>query len=42
MCLQVCLQFPDDLLEVSCKVYKEIKDRIEVDLYIMGDTSYAR
>lgn len=38
---KVCLQFPDDLLEVSCKVYKEIKDRIEVDLYIMGDTSYA-
>ncbi|XP_013191994.2 2-(3-amino-3-carboxypropyl)histidine synthase subunit 2 [Amyelois transitella] len=39
--LKVCLQFPDELLGVSAKIYEEIKKRVEVDLYIMGDTSYA-
>ncbi|KAI5632875.1 putative diphthamide synthesis protein domain-containing protein [Phthorimaea operculella] len=39
--LKVCLQFPDDLLPVSAQIYEEIKKRIDVDLYILGDTSYA-
>lgn len=39
---QVCLQFPDELLSVSAQVYEEIKKRVDVDLYILGDTSYAR
>ncbi|XP_053616766.1 2-(3-amino-3-carboxypropyl)histidine synthase subunit 2 [Plodia interpunctella] len=39
--LKVCLQFPDELLGLSAKVYEEIKKRVEVDLYILGDTSYA-
>lgn len=38
---KVCLQFPDELLGVSAKIYQEIKKRVEVDLYILGDTSYA-
>ncbi|CAH2049897.1 unnamed protein product, partial [Iphiclides podalirius] len=38
---KVCLQFPDDLLPVSAKIYEEIKKRNDVDLYILGDTSYA-
>ncbi|XP_049875970.1 2-(3-amino-3-carboxypropyl)histidine synthase subunit 2 [Pectinophora gossypiella] len=38
---KVCLQFPDELLPVSAKIYEEIKKRIDVDLYILGDTSYA-
>ncbi|CAB3240139.1 unnamed protein product [Arctia plantaginis] len=37
----VCLQFPDELLGVSAKIYEEIKKRIDIDLYILGDTSYA-
>ncbi|KAL0901962.1 hypothetical protein ABMA27_007105 [Loxostege sticticalis] len=39
--LKVCLQFPDELLSVSAQVYEEIKKRVDVDLYILGDTSYA-
>lgn len=39
--LKVCLQFPDELLSVSTKIYEEIKKKVEVDLYILGDTSYA-
>lgn len=42
MIKQVCLQFPDELLGVSAIIYEEIKKRAEVDLYILGDTSYAR
>ncbi|XP_061708330.1 2-(3-amino-3-carboxypropyl)histidine synthase subunit 2 [Cydia pomonella] len=38
---RVCLQFPDELLGVSVKIYEEIKNRVDVDLYILGDTSYA-
>lgn len=38
---RVCLQFPDELLGVSAKVYEEIKSNVDVDLYILGDTSYA-
>ncbi|XP_030029165.2 2-(3-amino-3-carboxypropyl)histidine synthase subunit 2 isoform X1 [Manduca sexta] len=38
---KVCLQFPDELLNVSAKIYEEIKKQIDVDLYILGDTSYA-
>ncbi|KAJ8735243.1 hypothetical protein PYW07_006863 [Mythimna separata] len=38
---KVCLQFPDELLGVSAKIYEEIKKNVEVDLYILGDTSYA-
>ncbi|XP_026731754.1 2-(3-amino-3-carboxypropyl)histidine synthase subunit 2 [Trichoplusia ni] len=37
----VCLQFPDELLSVSAKIYEEIKKKVDVDLYILGDTSYA-
>lgn len=39
---QVCLQFPDDLLGVSADIYEEIRNRTSADLYILGDTSYAR
>lgn len=39
---QVCLQFPDELLNVSAKIYEELKKQIDVDFYILGDTSYAR
>lgn len=39
--LKVCLQFPDDLLGVSARIYEEIKKCVDVDLYILGDTSYA-
>lgn len=39
--LKVCLQFPDELLYVSAKIYEEIKKRQDVDVYILGDTSYA-
>ncbi|KAJ0182801.1 hypothetical protein K1T71_002170 [Dendrolimus kikuchii] len=39
--LKICLQFPDDLLGVSAKIYEEIKKQIDVDVYILGDTSYA-
>ncbi|XP_059058385.1 2-(3-amino-3-carboxypropyl)histidine synthase subunit 2 [Achroia grisella] len=39
--LKICLQFPDDLLCVSVAIYEEIKKRVGVDLYILGDTSYA-
>ncbi|XP_068626310.1 2-(3-amino-3-carboxypropyl)histidine synthase subunit 2 [Battus philenor] len=38
---KVCLQFPDELLGVSAQIYEEIKKRADVDLYILGDTSYA-
>ncbi|KOB69621.1 Diphteria toxin resistance protein 2, dph2 [Operophtera brumata] len=38
---RVCLQFPDDLLGASARIYEEIKNRVDVDLYILGDTSYA-
>lgn len=38
---KVCLQFPDELLGVSVEVYEEIKKNLDVDLYILGDTSYA-
>ncbi|XP_026492728.2 2-(3-amino-3-carboxypropyl)histidine synthase subunit 2 [Vanessa tameamea] len=38
---KVCLQFPDDLLNVSAAIYEEIKTRTNIDLYILGDTSYA-
>ncbi|XP_075992024.1 diphthamide biosynthesis 2 [Anticarsia gemmatalis] len=38
---KVCLQFPDELLPFSAKIYEEIKKKIDVDLYILGDTSYA-
>ncbi|XP_046961290.1 2-(3-amino-3-carboxypropyl)histidine synthase subunit 2 [Vanessa cardui] len=38
---KVCLQFPDELLNVSAAIYEEIKTRTNVDLYILGDTSYA-
>ncbi|KAL4713871.1 hypothetical protein ACJJTC_015525 [Scirpophaga incertulas] len=38
---KVCLQFPDDLLSISTNIYEEIKKRVDVDLYILGDTSYA-
>ncbi|CAG4950508.1 unnamed protein product [Parnassius apollo] len=38
---RVCLQFPDELLNMSAQIYEEIKKRIDVDLYILGDTSYA-
>ncbi|CAG9796884.1 unnamed protein product [Diatraea saccharalis] len=38
---KISLQFPDELLPVSTKVYEEIKKRIDIDLYILGDTSYA-
>ncbi|OWR53621.1 diptheria toxin resistance protein [Danaus plexippus plexippus] len=38
---KVCLQFPDELIGVSAAIYQEIKKNINVDLYILGDTSYA-
>ncbi|CAF4950164.1 unnamed protein product [Pieris macdunnoughi] len=38
---KVCLQFPDELLGISSKVYEELKKGTEADLYILGDTSYA-
>ncbi|XP_041975133.1 2-(3-amino-3-carboxypropyl)histidine synthase subunit 2 [Aricia agestis] len=38
---KVCLQFPDELLCASPKVYKEIQNRTQADVYILGDTSYA-
>lgn len=38
---KVCLQFPDDLLGVSVVIYEEIKKRVDADIYILGDTSYA-
>ncbi|VVD02478.1 unnamed protein product [Leptidea sinapis] len=38
---KVCLQFPDELLGISTNVYEEIKKQTNVDLYILGDTSYA-
>ncbi|KPJ15380.1 Diphthamide biosynthesis protein 2 [Papilio machaon] len=38
---KVCLQFPDELLNVSAVIFEEIKNKCDVDLYILGDTSYA-
>ncbi|KPJ00308.1 Diphthamide biosynthesis protein 2 [Papilio xuthus] len=38
---KVCLQFPDELLNVSAVIFEEIKNICDVDLYILGDTSYA-
>lgn len=38
---KVCLQFPDDLLDVSAAICEEIKSRANIDLYILGDTSYT-
>lgn len=38
----MCLQFPDELLGISSKIYEELKRGTEADIYILGDTSYAR
>lgn len=40
--LQVCLQFPDDLLRHSAHIAKElIENNAEVEVFILGDTSYG-
>ncbi|XP_072947417.1 2-(3-amino-3-carboxypropyl)histidine synthase subunit 2 [Epargyreus clarus] len=38
---KVCLQFPDDLLNVSVRIYEQLQKWTPTDLYILGDTSYA-
>jgi len=38
------LQFPDELLHASVKVFKAIRKRLpdHVELYVMADTTYGR
>ncbi|RVE47811.1 hypothetical protein evm_007566 [Chilo suppressalis] len=38
---KISLQFPDELLPASTIIYDELRKRIDADLYILGDTSYA-
>merc|ERR1711939_438354 len=40
---RVCLQFPDELLHASVKVFKAIRRRLpdQVELYVMADTTYG-
>jgi diphthamide synthase subunit DPH2 len=42
--VQVALQFPDELLRDSVRIYKLLKSKIgqEKDLYVLADTSYGR
>ena len=41
-CLQVGLQFPDDLLPYASTLYQRLADATQASLFIMGDTSYGR
>ncbi|CAH0405586.1 unnamed protein product [Chilo suppressalis] len=38
---KISLQFPDELLPASTIIYDELRKRIDADLYVLGDTSYA-
>lgn len=40
--LQICLQFPDSLLEFSAHIAKQLKRAVgEAEVFILGDTSYG-
>lgn len=40
-CIQVCLQFPDDLVPYSTTIYGDLKQTLQADIFILGDTSYG-
>lgn len=42
--VQISLQFPDELLQVSVPIYQALKSRLGDgrDLYVLADTSYGR
>lgn len=42
--LQICLQFPDELLHDSVPVFQAIRAKLadKVELYVMADTTYGR
>lgn len=43
-CLQIALQFPDELLHDAVPVFRAIRDRLpqEKELYVLADTTYGR
>jgi diphthamide biosynthesis protein 2 len=43
-CEQIALQFPDELLHDSVRIFRALKDKIGDDqqLFVLADTSYGR